>query len=464
MANESVRPGMLAPGTVFHDRYRVERCLKCGGMGAVSEITDLNTERRRALKTMLPDSVSDPGLRARFKHEATITAQVESEHLVEIFDAGIDAATGMPFIVMELLKGEDLGELLAHTTRLAPAEVMVLLHQASGALDRTHALGIVHRDLKPENLFVTRRDDGTPRLRILDFGIAKLLTHSTRWRTTGVIGTPLYMSPEQALGEPGIGPPTDLYALGHIAFTLLVGEAFWEQAARALSAVVLLGKVSQGATETATERAADYGVTLPPGFDAWFAKATARVPRDRFETASELVEALAQVLGVPLPSDATRQLSSADTLASGPPRFLEQPSQSTCGPVSRDRPHTTPRRPVVLIVVGLFALAAVGLVGALLLPRRASDPIAAASGEASASAMAPPSESSVLGAAPVVRPAEPAPSMAADQARESSPAPKPPLLRASPAGRSTAARPVASPKAPGPPAMPSRRTDPSDLY
>jgi eukaryotic-like serine/threonine-protein kinase len=439
-------------------------------MGSVSEITDLNTERRRALKTMLPDSVSDPGLRVRFKHEATITAQVDSEHLVEIFDAGIDGPTGIPFIVMELLKGEDLGELLARKQRLPPTEVVVLLHQASQALDRTHALGIIHRDLKPENLFMTRRDDGSPRLRILDFGIAKLLTDSTRWRTTGVLGTPLYMSPEQALGEAGIGPPADLYALGHIAFTLLVGEAFWEEAAgRAGSPVLLLGKVAQGAAETAAERASTLGATLPLGFDAWFAKATARAPRDRFETASELVETLAQVLGVPLPSEA----ATADTIASGLPPLSKPPTQTTCGPLSGDRPQATPRRVAVPIAIAVTSLGAIAVVAAFLVPGRSSESAAAASGEAAISApseVVAPSESSSPRAValPAVPPAEPVPSMVAEP-RSSSRPPRPqPLaapLTAPPApAPSAASEAKQAVKEPGPPAVPPRKPDPTDLY
>src|SRR5579872_4059348 len=149
-------------------------------MGTVHEVLDLETRRRRALKTLLPGVVAEPELRRRFRTEATIAADIDSEHIVEVFDAGVDEATGLQFLVMELLKGEDLGAVLQRRGRLDADETLLLVGQASLALDKTHSAGIVHRDLKPENLFLTTRDDRTPHLKILDFGIAKVVAQSTR--------------------------------------------------------------------------------------------------------------------------------------------------------------------------------------------------------------------------------------------------------------------------------------------
>jgi eukaryotic-like serine/threonine-protein kinase len=471
MENCPIRSEIPTPGTVFHGRYQVEHCLRSGGMGAVCEIIDRNTARRRALKTMLPHCVSDPGLRARFKHEATITAQVDSEHLVEIFDAGIDEETGMPFIVMELLKGEDLGELLAHCKRLPPADVVLLLHQASHALDRTHALSIVHRDLKPENLYLTRRADGSPRLKILDFGVAKLLTESTRWATTAVLGSPLYMAPEQAVGEAGIGPAADIYALGHIAFTLLVGEAFWEETARCVaSPVVLLAKVALGSAQTATQRASALGVSLPSGIDAWFAKATARVPRERFETASELVEALSEVLAVLLPSGAGRGLATSDAIARGAPPPLG-PAHGTCAAVSKDLSSPAPKRAAVPIVIALAALAAATIVGMLAGTRLLSRSPAAVSVEVSAEV--PALASSTPRMEP--RPASPTESLSSSPAvvlkvSSSEPAGStgagPPNAPLRPRGRSTVGASASAPPPPersgaGEPSVPGKEPEPS---
>jgi serine/threonine-protein kinase len=154
--NDAPELGHLKPGAIFHGRYEIVRCITAGGMGAVYEVIHLETRRRRALKVLLPSLITDHDMRGRFRGEATVTAEVDSEHIVETFDAGVDTDTGMPFLVMELLKGEELTSMIARRGRLAATEAVVLLHQAALALDKTHAAGIVHRDLKPDNLFVTR--------------------------------------------------------------------------------------------------------------------------------------------------------------------------------------------------------------------------------------------------------------------------------------------------------------------
>src|SRR5580704_14466774 len=195
----------LQTGAVFHERYRVVRSLKAGGMGAVYEVVDERTNGPRALKIMLPGMLADPDLRARFALEAKVTGNIASDHIVRVSDAAIDEPTGTPFLVMELLQGQELGSMLAKRGPLPPAEVVLYLHQAALALDKTHAAGIVHRDLKPDNLFVTYRDDGSPCVKILDFGIAKVVVESTS-RMTHAVGTPIYMSLEQVRGEATIGP------------------------------------------------------------------------------------------------------------------------------------------------------------------------------------------------------------------------------------------------------------------
>src|SRR5512132_1995102 len=169
----------LEEGSVFAGRYRVVRCLAEGGMGAVYEVIHLETDRRRALKVMHPHLFQSEEMRERFKREARIAAHVDSEYIVDVSDAGVDYATRMPFLVMELLRGEELGDRLKRMGRLPPEEVVLYMQQAAWALDRTHAASIVHRDLKPANLFLTTREDGTPRIKILDFGVAKLVAESS---------------------------------------------------------------------------------------------------------------------------------------------------------------------------------------------------------------------------------------------------------------------------------------------
>ncbi len=296
--------GLLAPGKIFHGHYEVVRCVSTGAMGAVYEVLDQKTLRRRALKVMLPGLVGSPEMRDRFKLEATVTADIVSEHIVETFDADVDAETGAPFLVMELLRGDDLANVLGDRGKLNPSEIVLLLSQAARALDKTHAAGIVHRDLKPENIFITYRDDGTPRVKLLDFGIAKVLAsgqHAGMKQQTINLGTPPYMSPEQIMGEGTIDHRADLYALAHIAYALLVGEPYWLEESRNLESLyTLLLRIVEGAKEPASVRAQRYGTTLPPAFDAWFTQSTWPKPQGRFTRASDLVIALANVLGVPL--------------------------------------------------------------------------------------------------------------------------------------------------------------------
>jgi serine/threonine-protein kinase len=293
---------MLAEGVLFANRYRVGRCIAMGGMGAVYEVVHLETQRRRALKVMLPHLVESPELRERFRAEAQVAAQIESEFIVDVFDAGVDEATGMPFLVMELLRGEELSKRLGRTGRLPPGEVVRHLWQTALALDKTHRARIVHRDLKPENLFLIERDDGPPQIKVLDFGIAKFIAEgSTQANSTRSLGTPLYMAPEQFLTESSVSPASDIYSLGMIAFTLLVGAPYWREEKRSYKNVFAFSAVAMlGPQEPASARAARIlDVALPLEFDAWFRTATAMRPEARFETATAAVQALAEVLGLP---------------------------------------------------------------------------------------------------------------------------------------------------------------------
>ncbi len=288
----------LPPGTIFHKRYRIVRCIGAGGMGAVYEVVDDVTHGRRALKVMLPSAIEDGDRLARFALESRVIGDIESDHLIRVQDAGIDEASGIPFLVMDLLRGEDLAALLKQRGRLPPEEVVIYLVQAALALDKTHSASIVHRDLKPANLFVTHRDDGSPCVKILDFGIAKIASSADN-HTTQTLGTPIFMAPEQIRNPRGIGPRTDIYALGHIAYTLLTGEPYWTEEKQASEVVfMLLSQVVAGPIEPPSARALRRrGVTLPVAFDAWFGRAAALRPEDRFERATAATQALAQVFG-----------------------------------------------------------------------------------------------------------------------------------------------------------------------
>ena len=285
----------LPEGTTIAERYRVDRLIGSGGMGVVYEVTHLTTGHRYALKTMRADASSNAFLVKALLDESKATARVKSEHIIKVTDAGIDGPSNLPFFVMELLEGVSLAAELERRRCLPANEVVELIYQAGLALDKTHLAGIVHRDLKPENLFLTTRDDGSRSLKILDFGIAKVVDQSTNARTTRNLGTPLYMSPEQYRGDGDIDHRADLYSLAHIVFTMLTGQSYWHTESRG-GPYLLMTRVVAGAGEPATERAEKLGVSIPPRFDEWFDRATACESFRRFDTASDLVHALAEAL------------------------------------------------------------------------------------------------------------------------------------------------------------------------
>jgi serine/threonine-protein kinase len=322
-------------------------------MGAVYEVVHIETERKRALKVMHAHFVQSPELRDRFKLEAKVAAQIDSEFIVDVFDAGVDEQTQMPFLVMELLKGEELGKRLERVNRLAPPDTVTYLWQTALALDKTHKANIVHRDLKPENLFLTQREDGPPRIKVLDFGVAKFVAETgTQAGATRSLGTPLYMSPEQFRSQK-VSPASDIFALAMMAYTLLVGEPYWaEEASGDVEIIAFAMKAAVGPTEPATQRAAKRGVTLPVAFDAWFARGTATDPAQRYQTATACVMGLGEVFGLnparitgigssdPLPglaASSTQPLGSASpqgtAMGSSAPRGVTPyPSPGNTGP------------------------------------------------------------------------------------------------------------------------------------
>jgi len=265
-------------------------------MGAVYEVVHVTTERHCALKVMLPALLRDADMRKRFEREARATSNIVSDHIVQVFDAGVDEDNGVPFLVMELLQGEGLGELMAES-RLETELVLDLLAQMARALDKTHAAGIVHRDLKPSNMFVIKADDGSLRLKILDFGIAKLVAESSMDATTRSIGTPAFMAPEQLTNTSALGPAADLYALSHVAYAMLVGAHYWAKELTELgNGYPFFCKVLAGVKQLPTVRAQARGVELPTEFDAWFLKATAAEPEQRYEGASAMIAALDEAI------------------------------------------------------------------------------------------------------------------------------------------------------------------------
>jgi serine/threonine protein kinase len=303
-------------------KYRPHSVLGSGATGTVYSVEHIVTGELLALKVMKSHLGTSPDAIARFKREARAASKIRSQHVVRIFDADVAPELGgVPFLVMDLLDGGDL-EQVSNNLPVNREDVVEWLRQIALALDKAHRIGIIHRDLKPENLFLTRLDDGTPLVKILDFGIARIAAESPGTTQSGqLFGTPLYMAPEQARGNPTeIGPSTDLFALGQIAYRLLTGVAY--RAGSNLSE--LLHEILNEPLQAPSDR----GQSLGPDFDAWFLRACHNDPASRFASAREEVEALARALGMPAePVDAdsvpvssgSRGPASRDSLTSPQP-------------------------------------------------------------------------------------------------------------------------------------------------
>ncbi|HEX9306784.1 MAG TPA: serine/threonine-protein kinase [Anaeromyxobacter sp.] len=214
----------LRPGAVLDGRWRIETLLGTGGMGSVYRAEHVHVGRKAAVKVLHPDLCRNPPERERFRREARVATRLRSPHVVEVLDFGEDAA-GRPYLVMELLEGEPLRAVLDREVRLAPPRTVRLLRQLLDGLGAAHAEGIVHRDLKPENLWLSGSSPDEL-LRVLDFGIAKWSDARgdvTRTQAGLVVGTPEYLSPEQAVGG-DVDRRADLYAAGILAFVMLTGR------------------------------------------------------------------------------------------------------------------------------------------------------------------------------------------------------------------------------------------------
>jgi serine/threonine-protein kinase len=321
-------------------------------MGVVYEVEHLHTGQHLALKVF----TQHPGASVeRFKREARAASSIQSRHIVRVTDADVaPELSGAPFLVMELLEGSDL-ERATGDRPASPADVIAWLRQVARGLEKAHARGIVHRDLKPENIFLTKEEDGAPLVKILDFGIAKMAAATTLLtQSEGFLGTPGYMSPEQTDAR---GPPvtfrSDLYALGLIAFRLLIGRSYWKSGTLAQ----LFSQILVAPMPPPSER----GSTLGSAFDAWFLRSCDRDADKRFASAHEQVEALAVALGFPEQQRVSE--SGAGVVPSDSPTLG---SGETFEPSSADPSRASKRVSLGRRLAGLMAaIAAIGMGAAL---------------------------------------------------------------------------------------------------
>jgi serine/threonine-protein kinase len=360
-----------AAGDVLAEKYRLDHELGRGGMGAVWRAKHLVLQSAVAVKLVLSAVASSEALRARFLLEAQSAAALRSPHVVQILDYGVHDDT--PFMVMELLEGESLAQRLARVGVLSVEETARVVVQVARALQRAQEAGIVHRDLKPDNVFLVRNADEEV-AKVLDFGIAKAMTATetgVQTQSGAVLGTPYYMSPEQARGTRAVDHRTDLWALGVIAFECLTGKRPFDGAA--LGDVLV--KICSDPVPLPSSIA-----PVPPGFDEWIQRALARDPDRRFSSASELSETFRRLAGagplsLPPGSDAAAVLGPA--MSAGPPS-----SAYSALPSADLLRQPGPKRSVlVLVVVALLAVGAFAtLVGtAVYLHAEASKAVAAPS-------------------------------------------------------------------------------------
>jgi serine/threonine-protein kinase len=313
-------------GTIIDGKYELVSALGQGGMGSVWTARHRLLDVPVAVKLMSPVLAASADARARFEREAKAAAQLKSPHVVDVRDYGVDGDT--PYLVLELLQGEDLGARLKRRPRLAPAEAGVIVAQVCKALTRAHDAGIVHRDLKPANLFLARTDEGEV-VKVVDFGIARARTPGLAGdatKTGNILGSPHYMSPEQARGVSDLDHRSDLWSLGVILFRALTGRLPFpgDQVGD------IIVKVCSDPIPVASHLAPD----LPPGTDSFFERALARDRDQRFASARELAEAFAELTtatvmlaGAAAPTERTMELHTGD-VAGGAEKTAVLPSSA----------------------------------------------------------------------------------------------------------------------------------------
>jgi serine/threonine-protein kinase len=387
---------MLEPGQVIDGKYRIVRLIGEGGMGAVFEGENVRISRRVAIKVLHPNAVANPETVQRFEREAQAAGRIGSDHILEILDLGA-LPDGSRYMVMEFLSGETLSGRIRKHGRLTPEQVVPLVRQMLVGLAAAHDAGIVHRDLKPDNVFVlTERSGIRDYVKIIDFGISKFNViggDMSMTRTGAVMGTPFYMSPEQAKGSGGVDQRSDLYAVGVILYEAVTGEVpFLASTFNELLFKIVLSEPKP------------LGEVLPgidPRFVSVVTQAMAREPSQRFQTAREMIAAL-DGLGMsgktvaldPPVGGAMAPMPAPVRVANTPNPGVGAPGQPTLGTFSTSQTGLPKRSgtPLALVAGGVTLLVMMG--GAFAAYKafsgKGEEPAAAASAEPSAKPAAAP--------------------------------------------------------------------------
>jgi serine/threonine-protein kinase len=276
----------MEQGDLIGGRYRIQREIGRGSFGVVYLAHDETSGEPRAIKVLLPWAARNEQLRHRLRREARLAGSLTGEHAVRIYESG-ETAEGDVFLAMEYLQGQELNQVLQETGPLPPARVQRIIGQVLTALDEAHKLGVIHRDLKPSNIFLCHTDDASDHVKVFDFGIAKVTGDGDLMATArltisgGVMGTPVYMSPEQCRGEE-LTPAADFYSLGVVIYELLTGSVPFDD---------------ENPVQVLLKHNHEPPPPLPPSLAATslgqaVMRALAKQPEERFASAAEFASAL----------------------------------------------------------------------------------------------------------------------------------------------------------------------------
>jgi serine/threonine-protein kinase len=465
-------------GDILGGKYRIDHVLGRGGMGIVFAATHLELEQKVAVKCLLAAALWSPEIVERFAREAKAAARVQGEHVARVIDVG-RFEDGTPFMVMEHLAGRDLAREIEARGALPVQEAIHYVLQASEAIARAHQVQIVHRDLKPANLFLAETPGRRPSVKVLDFGISKVIgaTSSPLTATSTLLGTPHYMSPEQLRSSKMVDFRCDVWALGVILYELIVGERPFGGDA---TAEIMLNVVENRPVPPREKRA-----DIPPGVEEAILRCMSTSPDDRYGSVAELavalqpfaeegdretVLAISRVAGREvglMPASSRRDVAPASAGQGGTPSESIGGSLATNLTVAQDAPPAAKRTPWLVPAAGAAGIAAVAA-AVLVLQGRST----AVTPSPSTSASAPPTAPSAAAAAsppltdrpsPSASAAPPLPTTTATPSATASPAsaPTPEPLPTS-RGRSRAHPPV-QPAQPSP-SPPPQPANPMDLH